>query len=133
MFSDYMKRGGIHGSKCAYIHLDLRTEAIFMIPTPSISDVETLKALNHLYGELGNSIDDKLSKWILAKLQQQIRYKTNNTTGLNVIGAQHSDEALAPAASRVAPTAADLASMVVNPRSRSTQGTPPGSRNGSSR
>ena len=49
VFSDYMKRGGIHGSKNAYIHLDLRTEAIFMIPTPAISDVETLKAMNHIY------------------------------------------------------------------------------------
>ena len=43
VFSDYMKRGGIHGSKNAYIRLDLRTQAIQMVPTPAISDLETLK------------------------------------------------------------------------------------------
>ena len=46
-----MKRGGIHGSKNAYIHLDLRTQSIFMVPTSAINDLETLKAMNHIYGD----------------------------------------------------------------------------------
>ena len=46
-----MKRGGIHSSKNAYIHLDLRTDAVFMVRTPAISDLETLKAMNHIYGD----------------------------------------------------------------------------------
>ena len=93
--------------------------------------------LNYLYGEFGDSMDEKLSKWNLTKLQQQLRYKSKNTTGLNVIGAQQPSEAPVPAASPVVPTAADLADMMdqmkqfvnaVNPRGRTIQRTPQGSR-----
>ena len=46
----------------------------------------------YLYGEIGDSMDEKLSKWNLAKLQQQLHSKSKNTTGLNAMNAHARDE-----------------------------------------
>ena len=54
--------------------------------------------VGYLYGEIGDSMDEKLSKWNLAKLQQQLKMKSKNSTGINVIGAQRHDEDAAPSA-----------------------------------
>ena len=43
--------------------------------------------ISYLYGEIGDSMDDKLSRWNLAKLQQQLKFKSKNSTGLNAVGA----------------------------------------------
>lgn len=51
VFTDFMARGGVHGSKEANIHKDLGKGGPFMIPTSAKGDVETLKAMNHIYGE----------------------------------------------------------------------------------
>ena len=48
---DYMGVGGVHGARNAYIHRDLRTNNMFCVPTQALSDIETLKALNHIYGD----------------------------------------------------------------------------------
>ena len=50
-FTDYMGRGGVHGAKNAYVHYDLGAKGLYMIPTSAINDVQTLKAMNHIYGE----------------------------------------------------------------------------------
>ena len=57
----------------------------------------------YLYGEIGDSMDEKLSKWNLAKLQQQLRTKTKNTTGLNAMNAHTLDEPPVDASPVVAP------------------------------
>ena len=76
----------------------------------------------------------------MAKLQQQLRHKARNTTGVNAMAAQPVEEAPIPVAPYSGPTAADMASMMdqmkqfvnaVNPRGRNSQRTPPGSRSGS--
>ena len=57
----------------------------------------------YLYGEIGDSMDEKLSKWNLAKLQQQLKVRSKNSTGINVIGAQHHDEDVPQSAPAVPP------------------------------
>ena len=48
-------------------------------------------------------MDEKLSKWNLAKLQQQLKMRNKNTTGINAIGAQRHDEDAGPSAPVISP------------------------------
>ena len=57
----------------------------------------------YLYGEIGDSMDEKLSKWNLTKLQQQLRAKTKNTTGLNAMNAHTLNEPSINASPVIAP------------------------------
>ena len=104
--------------------------------------------LAYLYGEMGDTMDEKLSRWNLAKLQQQLKYKTKNTTGLNAVASSAADSPQAIPASPPPPIP-DLAAFTANmerllnaavtrgrnesqSRGRPNDRTPPASRNGSS-
>ena len=43
------------------------------------------KQVAYVYGEMGTLLDEKLSRWNLTKLQQQLKVKPNNSTGINAI------------------------------------------------
>ena len=95
----------------------------------------------YLYGELGDNMDERLSRWNLTKLQQQLKYKAKNTTGIHALGTS-SNSSPEPAPSPPVPDFeafnANLERMVNaavtrgQDRGRTNARTPPGSRNGSS-
>ena len=97
----------------------------------------------HLYGEIGDSLDEKLSEWNLAKLQQQLLSKPKTTAGLNAVNAQARDEPSVetPAAVAPPPPIPDMAAFEANvermvnaavARGRGNDKQPSSSRNASS-
>ena len=48
--TDFYQRGGVHGAKELYTHVDVRTECTFAFPVAKKDDEQTLKAINHIYG-----------------------------------------------------------------------------------
>ena len=97
--------------------------------------------IGYLYGEIADSMDDKLSRWNLSKLQQQLKFRTKNSTGLNAVGASVASEPKPSSPDEVPPPPMpDMANFQANlermvnaavSRGRNTQRTPPASRSGS--
>ena len=93
----------------------------------------------HIYSEMGDHEDDKLSRWNLAKMQQQLKLKPKNSTGVHAVNASGSDlYAEVPP-----PPPPDMASIerMINAavargrqqeRGRTSDRSPAGSRSGSS-
>ena len=93
--------------------------------------------IGYLYGEIGDTMDEKLSRWNLAKLQHQLKFKTKNSTGLNAVGAfpVASEQAAVPPPPMIDLTALNESmERMMNAavaRGRGTTRTPPSSRGGS--
>ena len=96
-----------------------------------------------LYGQLGDNMDEKLSRWSLSKLQQPLKFKGKSSTGMNAIemtpeapSKPSTNEAPPPPMPDAASFQANLERMVnaavTRERGRQPTRTPPGSRGGSS-
>ena len=99
------------------------------------------KQVAWLYEQIAEKTDEKLSRWNLSKLQSQLKHTPKNTTGIHQVSATtNGDEPQEP----LPPPVPDLASLNANmerminaavarasDRGRSSNRTPPGSRNGS--
>ena len=93
------------------------------------------RQLDFIYVELGTFVDSKLSKWNLTKLQQSLRPKVKNSTGINAVhSAASASESVPP------PPVPDFNAFTANverivaaamTRGRDSQRTPSGSRSGS--
>ena len=95
------------------------------------------KQIAHIYSEMGDQVDDKLSRWNLAKMQKQLKLKPKNSTGIHAVssnGISQPDVA--------APSVPDMASIerMINAavargqpanRGRQSDRSPAGSRSGS--
>ena len=93
----------------------------------------------HIYSEMGDQEDDKLSRWNLAKMQKQLKLKPKNSTGVHAVSANGSEQP----AEVPPPPMPDMASLerMINAavargrqpdRQRSSDRSPSGSRSGSS-
>ena len=99
--------------------------------------------ISYIYGQLGDNMDEKLSRWNLAKLQQQLKPKSKNSTGVNALE-MTTERPSKPSAPEVpSPPVPDAAAFQANfekmvnaavsrERGRQPTRTPPGSRAGSS-
>ena len=99
------------------------------------------RQLNFIFSEISQFVDSKLSKWNLAKLQQSLKPKVKNTTGINLVQASDAENS-----SHVdpPPPVPDMASFNANVKrminaavargresGRDSRRTPPASRSGS--
>ena len=96
------------------------------------------RQLDFIYSEIGTFMDSKLSKWNLSKLQQSLKPRIKNSTGINFM--QASDTSPTPV-DVPPPPVPDMNAFQANverminaafSRGRDTQRTPPASRSGSS-
>ena len=97
--------------------------------------------LDYLQGEMSTFVDAKLSKWNLTKLQQSLKPKVKNSTGISVVQAEPSstpaDHVPPPPVPDMAAFQSNLERMVAAAVTRETRGrqphksTPTGSRSGS--
>ena len=67
------------------------------------------KQIAYVYSEMGTVLDEKLSRWNLNKLQQQLKLKPKNTTGINALSASEPSDATIPP-----PPTVDMAALNAN-------------------
>ena len=92
------------------------------------------KQIAHIYSEMGDQVDDKLSRWNMAKMQKQLRLKPKNSTGIHAVTSQQEAAPPPPVpdmASIERMVAAAVARGQPANRGRQSDRSPTGSRSGS--